>query len=215
VKDDGSTLFRIDAEPFQGHPSPEPAVPGAALVVQAEDLAAAAVVPVIDREEDRPRHCSAPEVAGLGRRGAALLADQAILAAVLGMFFLGALFALKLSGFETDLFLAPAGLRAALAPFALLAALLSLAYHAFFHGSTGRTPGKALAGVEVRTVDGAIPSWSRAILRWFCAALALACAGIGLAWALFDPSRRGWADRLSGTVIARENRGPSGEARYR
>jgi uncharacterized RDD family membrane protein YckC len=187
-------------------------LPGPEFVFPDEDLCAAAGEPVIDREEEVPERYWAPEVAGLGRRAVALLVDQAILAAILGLFFLGAFCALRLSGFDTGLFLSSAGLRASLAPFALLAALLSLAYHAFFHGSTGRTPGKALSGVEVRTGDGAVPTWARAILRWFCAALGLACAGVGFAWALFDPSRRSWADLLSGTVISRQPREPSGGA---
>ena len=192
----------------QGISGPEAVadLPGPAFVFPDEDLCAAAGEPVIDREEEVPERYWAPEVAGFGRRAVALLADQAILAAILGAFFLGAFVALRLSGFDTGLFLSSAGLRASLAPFALLAALLSLVYHAFFHGSTGRTPGKALAGVEIRTGDGAVPTWARAILRWFCAALGLACAGVGIAWALFEPRRRGWADLLSGTVLVERRR---------
>jgi uncharacterized RDD family membrane protein YckC len=163
------------------------------------------VVPIIDQDEEVPDRYWAPEVAGLGRRAAALLVDQAVIAAILGAFFLGAYCALRISGFDTDLFLSPAGLRATAAPFALLAALLSLVYHAYFHASTGRTPGKALAGIEVRTVEGAVPGAARAALRWFGAALGLACAGVGVAWALFDPRRLGWADLLSGTIIARRH----------
>lgn len=167
--------------------------------------------PVIDRDEEIPERFWAPEIAGLGRRAAALLVDQAILALLLGLFFAAAYLALGVTGFDTDHLLSPDGLRASLAPFAMLAVVLSLAYQSFFHVSTGCTPGKALAGVEVRTADGAIPSPGRVLLRWLCAALGLAAAGLGVAWALIEPRRRGWADLLSGTVIARRSRGTAAE----
>ena len=51
--------------------------------------------------------------------------------------------------------------------------------------------------------------WGRAILRWLGAALGLACAGLGLFWAVFEPRRRGWADLISGTVVARPQREPT------
>jgi uncharacterized RDD family membrane protein YckC len=235
-RDDGGIPFQFDNDLFHENLSDDKALPGAAapagggadppnfgpeatvdqsgpaFALNDEEPSAGAGEPALERGEETPEFHQVPEVAGLGRRAAALLVDQGILGAILGLFFLGAFLALKISGFDTDLFLSSTGLRASLVPFALLAALLSLVYHVFFHGSTGRTPGKALAGVEVKTGGGAVPSAARAVLRWFCAALGLACAGLGLAWALFDPGRRGWADRLSGTVIARQLRKPSGGA---
>lgn len=183
-----------------------------ALVFAGEEQAAGAGgQPVINRDEEVPERYWAPEIAGLGRRTAALVVDQAILALLLGGFFAAAFLAFRLSGFDTGLFLSLPGLQAALLPFALLAILLGLAYQAFFHGYAGRTPGKAFACVEVRTGDGAAPSWRRLLLRWSCAVLGLAAAGIGLVWPLVEPRRRGWADLLSGTVIARHRRDPAGE----
>ena len=167
---------------------------------------------VIDRDDEVPERFWGPEVAGLGRRSLALLVDQALLLAALGAFFLGALMALRLNGFDAGVLLAAAGLEASVLPFALLAAVLSLAYYGFFHGSTGRTPGKALVGIEVRAGDGGALTWGRVALRWLGAALGLACAGVGFGWAFFEPRRRGWADLLSGTVIARARRQPAVEA---
>ena len=167
---------------------------------------------VIDRDDEVPERYWAPEVAGLGRRALALLVDQSLLTAALGVFFLGALVALRLNGIEAELLLGAAGLRASALPFALLAALLSIAYYGYFHGSAGSTPGKALVGVEVRTVAGGALTWGRVLLRWLGAALGLACAGVGIFWALFEPRRRGWADLLSGTVIARARRGKAAAA---
>lgn len=231
VGDDAGPPFRIDDDLFIGHDPGTPELPAAApgSVVWADhhdgrpefgaDLAGPALVlpgeehghpvdlePIIDRDDEVPERYWAPEIAGLGRRALALLVDQLLLAAVLGIFFLGALTALQNNGLTTGLLLTADGLQASALPFALLAALLSLGYSSFFHGSTGRTPGKALVGIEVRTGNGGAMTWDRAILRWLGAALGLGCAGAGIFWALFEPRRRSWADLISGTVVARPQR---------
>lgn len=159
--------------------------------------------PIIDRADEVPGRFWAPEIAGIGRRALALLVDQSLLAAVLGLFFLGTLAALRFDGYETGLLLETGSLRKSALPFALLAVVLSLSASVYFHGTNGRTPGKALVGIEVRTADGSVVSWGRATLRWLGAALGLACAGLGILWVLFEPRRRGWADLISGTVVAR------------
>lgn len=219
--------FRIDDDLFAGHDPGVPEEPGAADRAQPRDGWPALgadfsgqafvlpdqkpgpppdVEPIIDRDDEVPERCWAPEVAGLGRRALALLVDQVLLLAILGVFFLGALMALQRNGLTTGLSLGTPGLQASALPFVLLAALLSLAYSVYFHGSTGRTPGKALVGVEVRNGDGGAVTWGRATLRWLGAALGLACGGVGVFWALFEPRRRGWADLVSGTVVARPPR---------
>jgi uncharacterized RDD family membrane protein YckC len=157
--------------------------------------------PIVDRVEEVPERFWAPEGAGFLRRAAALLIDQALLAALLGLFLAGASLALVREGLEASTLLSRSGIHAALLPLALLAALLNLVYHVPFDAVTGRTPGRRLAGLEVRSGDGSPPSWGSAALRWCGGALGLACAGVGIAWALFEPRRRGWADLLSNTVI--------------
>lgn len=234
VDDDGGPPFRIDDDLFSGRDTEFPEVPGRASgpddwadqgggwLAAGADLPGPAFAlsagspadqasgePIIDRDDEVPERCWAPEVAGLGRRALALLVDQSFLLAILGVFFLGAFAALRLGGFDTGRFLAPAGLQASALPFALLATLLSLCYFGFFHATTGCTPGKALFGIEVKTGDGGDLDWSRTLLRWFGAFLGLTCAGAGIFWAMFEPRRRGWADLLSGTVVARPRRGPA------
>jgi uncharacterized RDD family membrane protein YckC len=233
ILDDDASPFRIDDDLFIGHDPGAPEVPGTAhcsvdgawhhdrwpaagadppgpafVLPDEEHGLPAEVEPIIDRDDEVPERYWAPEVAGLGRRALALLVDQVLLLAVLGIFFLGALMALQRNGLTTGLSLADPGLQASALPFALLAALLSFAYSIFFHGYAGRTPGKALVGIEVRTGAGGAITWGRAILRWLGAALGLACAGVGIAWALFEPRRRSWADLISGTVVARPQREP-------
>jgi uncharacterized RDD family membrane protein YckC len=162
--------------------------------------------PIIDRHEEVPECFWAPAGAGFSRRAAALLIDHALQAALLGLFFLGALLTLTKEGLDTDTVLGPAGLQAALIPLVLLAALLSLAYHVVLSVVLGGTPGRRLAGIEVRTLDGPTPSPARTAVRWGAAVLGLACAGVGIVWAVFDSRRRGWADLLSGTVIVERRR---------
>ena len=235
--DDDGTPFRIDDDLFMGHDPGAPELPGTApgpsdwadqggfWQEAAADLPGPAFVlsgeepgpeeggePIIDRYDEVPERFWAPEVAGLGRRALALAVDQSLLLAILGVFFLGAFMALRIGGFDTGLLLAAAGLQASALPFSLLAAVLGFAYYIFFHHATGCTPGKALVGIEVRTSDGGALTWRRTILRWLGAALGLACAGVGIFWAIFEPRRRGWADLISGTVVARLRREPAASA---
>lgn len=166
-----------------------------------DDQPAGGPAPIIDRDDEVPERFWAPEGAPLGRRIAALVVDQAVLLALLGLFFAAALLALRLGGFDADHLGSPAGLRGVLLPFGLLGLLLGAAYFTFFHGWSGRTPGKLLAGVEVRTLRGEGPSYGRALLRTLGGLVSFAAVGAGLVWALFEPRRRGWADLVSGTVV--------------
>ena len=174
-------LFRLETEPVQGTP-----MSGG---------------PIIDHDDEVPERFWAPGGASLGRRAAAQLIDQLLLLATLGLFFAGAFLALWKEGFDTAFLLAPSGLLAALPPFALLGALVSLVFTVGFHVVDGSTPGKRVAGIEVRCRDGSPLTWGRAALRWGAGVLGLACGGVGIAWALFEPRRRGWADLLSNTVV--------------
>ena len=238
--DDDASPFRIDDDLFIGDDPGAPEVPGTAprsvdwarhhddgpaagadlsgpafVFPDQENGHPADVESIIDRDDEVPERYWSPEVAGLGQRALALLVDQGVLMAVLGIFYFGALVALRRNNLSTGLFLTAEGLQASALPFALLAALLSLAYCSFFHGFAGRTPGKALVGIEVRTGAGGSISWGRAILRWLGAALGLACAGVGIFWAIFEPRRRSWADLISGTVVARPQREPDLEVSRR
>ncbi|HEY5999321.1 MAG TPA: RDD family protein [bacterium] len=167
--------------------------------------------PVIDRVEEIPPRFWAPQAAGLVRRTVAVLVDQLLLAALLGLFIAAGALALWREGFGFSSLLSGAGLEETLGPLALLAVLAGAAYHVPAIALAGRTPGKRLAGLEVRAQDGSVPSWGRAALRWCGALLGLACGGAGLAWALFEPRRRGWADLVSDTLVVGRDPGAAVE----
>ncbi len=189
-------------------PAPAPAVQHRDFSLSLEEALPehAAAEPIIDHDDQVPEHYWVPQAAGLARRALALAADLALLAVILGLFFAGASLALALREFELQVVLSLEGLRAALVPFGLLGLLLSLGYFVFFHAGAGRTPGKRLAGLEVRCRDGSVPSPGVAATRWLFAVLGTACAGAGLIWGLFEPRRRGWADLCSRTVVAERRR---------
>jgi uncharacterized RDD family membrane protein YckC len=69
-------------------------------------------------------------------------------------------------------------------------------------GLFGRTPGKWAAGIRVVDLEGHTPGVAVAIPREmigrFVATITL---GIGLAWAVFDPKRQGWHDKIAGTLV--------------
>jgi uncharacterized RDD family membrane protein YckC len=59
--------------------------------------------------------------------------------------------------------------------------------------------------LEIRTLDGQRPDLRRCALRFAGAALSGALGGLGYAAALFDPQRRTWHDRCSGTRLVRSD----------
>ena len=78
--------------------------------------------------------------------------------------------------------------------------VISIAYDLGFWMLTGQTPGKRLMGVRVLRSDGQRLQLGNAIRR----ELAYVLSGIlflGYLWILFDNRRRGWHDKLAGTIV--------------
>ena len=65
----------------------------------------------------------------------------------------------------------------------------------------GQTLGLRSWRLRVESADGQSVTLHQALIRFLAAFLALLPAGIGLVWLLFDPERRAWHDRLSGTRV--------------
>lgn len=81
-------------------------------------------------------------------------------------------------------------------------------YFGWFWTHDGQTLGMMAWRFEVRTESGRRLNWQDAAVRFAAALLAWAPAGLGFLWALFDPQRLAWHDRLSGTkLVHRESRG--------
>jgi uncharacterized RDD family membrane protein YckC len=79
----------------------------------------------------------------------------------------------------------------------------SIAYFTYFHGATGRTPGKMLLGLQVVSVNGAPISFGIAFLRavGYLVSNLLFIFPLGFIWAAFDKRKQGWHDKIAGTVV--------------
>lgn len=130
--------------------------------------------------------------AGFGRRIAALVYDALILVGVF-LIFTTATWAVR-GGREI-----PPG-----TPW-FQAALLAVAaaFFGWFWTHGGQTVGMLAWKIRVVRADGGPLRWRDALARFAAAIVALAPLGLGLLWALVDPERLAWHDRLSGTRIVR------------
>lgn len=75
-----------------------------------------------------------------------------------------------------------------------------LFYFTYFHGTTGRTPGKMLLGLQVVSADAKMITFGTAFLRtvgYFISFIYL----LGFIWAAFDKRKQGWHDKIAGTVV--------------
>ncbi len=82
----------------------------------------------------------------------------------------------------------------------LLFLIITIVYFTYFHGATGRTPGKMLLGLEVLSVDGTPISFGIAFLRsvgYFVSSIFY----LGFIWTAFDKRKQGWHDKIAGTIV--------------
>lgn len=75
------------------------------------------------------------------------------------------------------------------------------AYFAISWWRAGRSVGARAWRLEVRALDGKLPSLARATLRAAIAPLSIGLGGIGLLWCLVDREGQSAHDRLSGTQL--------------
>jgi uncharacterized RDD family membrane protein YckC len=74
-------------------------------------------------------------------------------------------------------------------------------YHLFFLVLIGQTPGKALMGLRVVTLQGRRLSPWRALLRIAAYLVSGLPLFLGFFWILVDDRRQGWHDKLAGTCV--------------
>jgi uncharacterized RDD family membrane protein YckC len=79
---------------------------------------------------------------------------------------------------------------------------INISYFTYFHGATGRTPGKMLLGLQVVNADGTTISFGTAFLRAVGYLVSSAMGlNLGFIWAAFDKRKQGWHDKIAGTVV--------------
>jgi uncharacterized RDD family membrane protein YckC len=111
----------------------------------------------------------------------------------------------------------PAVLQAAMAdglaaflPSAMRAGIIvQLLGMGYFVGSwliLGRSPGMALLGLRIVTDDGGPIGLGRVIVRFAGYVIGALPLLLGFAWALWDPRKQAWHDKLAGTVVLSESR---------
>ncbi len=94
--------------------------------------------------------------------------------------------------------------------FWIFSTLVNIAYFTYFHGTTGKTPGKMLLGLQVVSIEGNHISFGTAFLRSVGYLVSSLIFCLGYIWIMFDNKKQGWHDKIAGTVvIIRENADPS------
>ncbi len=83
----------------------------------------------------------------------------------------------------------------------VFAIFVNIGYFTYFHGSTGRTPGKMLLGLQVVTTDGGPLTFGVAFLRSVGYLVSSLVFCLGYIWAGFDKKKQGWHDKIAGTVV--------------
>ena len=86
-------------------------------------------------------------------------------------------------------------------PLSLLAIIVLFFCGFWVHG--GQTLGMRAWRIRVVRDDGGALTWPRAAARFALGFVAAAPAGLGLWWGLFEPGKRGWHDRWTGTRVVR------------
>jgi len=141
---------------------------------------------------------------GFWLRLMAFAVDQLILFLIFVIFIVCGLLAVELSpgrGPEISYWNLLRLILPALVPLGLM---LVLSYFAFFHGAWGQTIGKMIFGLRVVQVNGQPLTFSRALARVIAYAFSAVPLFLGFFWVGFTSNKRSWHDRITGTMVVRE-----------
>jgi uncharacterized RDD family membrane protein YckC len=84
-----------------------------------------------------------------------------------------------------------------------IVAILFFAYHIYFVGSRGYTPGKGFLGLQIIRQDGTGMSYGDAAIRSFSYILSSIVLNLGFLWIGFDRKKQGWHDKIAKTQVIR------------
>ena len=135
-----------------------------------------------------PTPATAPN-AGLFRRLGAMVYDSLLLLAVL--FAADAVVVIALGG----------AVHANNPLHTLYLLLIALLFYAGFWVYAGRTLGMQTWRLRITDAQGGKIGIRQAVARFLASLLSWLPGGLGYLWILWDPQRRAWHDRLSGTLI--------------
>lgn len=148
---------------------------------------------------------------GFWRRCLAFLIDQIILYGIYLVFFLIGVLS-NAFGYLTHGDLFPPGASPYLGSWFMTlywgaVVIVTALYFTFFVTFTGQTPGKMVLGLKVMPAEDGVMTFGMAFLRWVGYIVSSFFFYLGFVWIAFDPRKRGWHDKIAGTVVVRENRG--------
>jgi uncharacterized RDD family membrane protein YckC len=176
----------------------EPAAPAAPAAAPLEPAAPAAAPPagtVVAASAAAAEADAGVRYVGLATRAVSFALDAAVIDLVAIIVGIGAALILSLLHLPGDV-------KTVLAVIGAVAAILwSIGYFVVFWSTTGQTPGARVMQIRVVTDDGTRLKPRRALVR--CAGVLLAALPLfaGFIRILFDPRRRGFQDRLAGTLV--------------
>ena len=84
-----------------------------------------------------------------------------------------------------------------------------VSYHYLFTALGGRTLGMEYEQLQVVNFEGQPISVEESRLRTLGYLISLGCFGLGYLWAVFDPDRLTWHDKISKTLIVEKETHPS------
>jgi len=118
--------------------------------------------------------------AGFGQRAVAAIIDGVLLGVV--NVILGAVFNPNFAG--------------------VVSTALGLAYYGYFEGGdTGQTIGKRAMSIRVVKTDGEALGTGVALVRYVARIISAIPCGLGYWWALWDPEKQTWHDKIAGTYV--------------
>jgi uncharacterized RDD family membrane protein YckC len=142
---------------------------------------------------------------GFWRRLFAYCIDKIILYLISLILLLIGILALGLGGVSieriamTGVF--PRGMGLFMIIYILTAIITGMVYFIWFHGTSGRTPGKMLFGLCVIQVSGEKMTLGVAFLRWVGYLVSGLFFWLGFLWIAFDGRKQSWHDKIAATLV--------------